>query len=87
MANFYVIQNLKVKITGYARTKYYYFMCMGVLPTCLCTRNIMCLRRSEVGIRSLELESQTVVRVHRTWKLNMGPLGEKQVLLTAESSF
>lgn len=85
MENFYVIQNLK--ITGYARTKYYYFMCIGVLRTCLCTRNITWLRRSEVGIRSLELESLTAVRFHRTWKFNMGPLQEEQVLLTAESSF
>jgi hypothetical protein len=57
-------------------------MCMSVSSTCM----FMCPESSEEGVRSLELELQTVVSCMSSLGMNLGPLPEQQVPLTTEPS-
>lgn len=49
---------------SFLRFIYFQFMCMSLCLHCLCTTCVHCLQRPEEGDRSLEGESQGVVRHH-----------------------
>jgi hypothetical protein len=63
---------------------------VNVLPACMSVNFICawCPQRSKLGIGSLELELWMVVNSLpcMCWELNLGPLQEQRVLLTAELS-
>ena len=61
-------------ITVFFKVIYFYFMCIGVLHSCLCGW----------VLEAPELELQTVASCRVCWELNLGPLEDQSGLTTAE---
>lgn len=63
--------------------RFFYFICSGVLPECLCTMRMQCLQRPEEDIRSF---GTGVTNSYGCWESNPDPVQEQQALLSAALS-
>lgn len=67
---------------------YFYFICMGVLPSCMSVPRACGAREDQKRVSGpLELELEMIVKwLSRCWESNLGPWEEQSELLTKEQS-
>lgn len=64
-----------------------YFVCMGTLPACMCTVDMKCPQKPEVGVGpGIGFTGDVSCQPCWCWKPNPGPLDKQPVFLNMELS-